>query len=246
MDQFKKNYKTQLEFIFSGEKSDTLVIFGFLFYRNTDGEIQCMDLVENCLISSEFTKSFTKFNKYQELTLKHLGFGDYRNQLAKSLYKINLNKWPKVTIVNKISKEIVEIKIVETKSEYYNYLSKFDLRFTKFQFCNIKDFKNYIKLNFMNINLITPENMVIFEDEIKKAIAFGISSYARELYSELDLLSDVKNIKEKIENAKTYVNNIIKTRKECANLDLVEKIKNQTTDIDGTTCAIFKKLYKLK
>ena len=59
-----------------------------------------------------------------------------------------------------------------------------------------------------------------------ESASFAVSSYARELYSKDSLFGDVFSIKAKIEKVKKDVDYIIKSRKECANLDFVEEIKN--------------------
>ena len=225
MEGFENKINYQSEFLFNGDKSDTLIVFGFIFFSNENEEIQCIDLVSQVVLSPEYTKKFSDFNNNQKYVLKELGFGDYRNLIVKNKFDIRLDDWPHVKIFNKNTNEVVNFEIVDCKQVYYAYISKFDLMFSKYQFNNFKTFKNQIKLDFKNIDLITPENMLIFENEIKKALDFSIATYSRELFSNLDLAADISEIKKKIDFIKAHVNQMVESRKVCANLEHVCIIK---------------------
>lgn len=226
MEELENKINYQSEFLFNGEKSDTLIVFGFIFFSNGNEEIQCIDLVSHVILSPEYTKIFSNFNQRQNYVLKELGFGDYRNLIVKKNFDINLNKWPIVKIFDKQSKEIIKFENIDSKSKYYNYISRFDSFFSKYQYKNFKTFKNQIKLDVRNINLITSENMFIFEDEIKKALDFGIGTIARELFSKLDFLEDVGEARKKIDQLKKDVDQIVKNGINCANMEYILEIKN--------------------
>lgn len=241
MENVLDPYKSQ--FAFNGNQEDMLISYGFIYYKNIKNQIQCVDLIEKCVLTPVYAKLISSLNEYQTKVLKFHGFGDYRNVITKTNFKL-IVKNNNFSFIRKDNNEMIKFEIIDSKEKYYKYLTTFDLRFSKYQYVNFEYFNKCIKLDFMDIHLITPENMRIFEKKIRESLAIGFASYSRELFVNSKVLSNSEQLLIEMNNAKKYINNIINSRIECSNVDLVDEIINNANNSDGSYTFALKKIIK--